>query len=88
VVDGVRIAKRAHPGTRRKTWISIEPGWAVHDDRSADEWAIEIEHRADSIGGLRTRLRVFMLIALHISPDAFQKRPFTAITPTWLAAIY
>jgi hypothetical protein len=29
-VDGVRIAKRAHPGTPQAgAWISMEPGWEV-----------------------------------------------------------
>src|SRR5262245_1853702 len=29
VVNGVRIAKRGHPGTpQAKTWVSLEPGWA------------------------------------------------------------
>jgi hypothetical protein len=30
VVDGVKIAKRGHPGTKHAgTWISLEPGWSV-----------------------------------------------------------
>jgi hypothetical protein len=30
VYDGVRIAKRGHPGTRHAgTWISLEPGFEV-----------------------------------------------------------
>lgn len=50
VVDGVRIAKRGRPGTSQaKTWVSIEPGWTVLDERSSDDWAIEIEHK-----GVRT----------------------------------
>lgn len=32
VVDGVRIAKRGHPGTpQAKTWVSLKPGWSVLD---------------------------------------------------------
>ena len=32
VRDGVKIAKRGHPGTKHaKTWIPLEPGWAVRD---------------------------------------------------------
>ena len=37
VVDGVRIAKRGHPGTAQAgTWISSESGWAVgfNEDQS------------------------------------------------------
>ena len=31
--DGVRIAKRGRPGTpQARTWIAIEPGFAVFDD--------------------------------------------------------
>lgn len=31
-VDGVAIAKRGHKGTpQAKTWVSLEPGWAVRD---------------------------------------------------------
>lgn len=31
-VDGVKIAKRGSPGTpQAKTWVSLEPGWAVLD---------------------------------------------------------
>jgi hypothetical protein len=30
IVDGVKIAKRGHPGTPEAgTWISLRPGWAV-----------------------------------------------------------
>jgi hypothetical protein len=33
VFDGVRIAKRGRPGTpQARTWVSIEPGFAVYDD--------------------------------------------------------
>jgi hypothetical protein len=32
IADGVKIAKRGHPNTpHAKTWISLEPGWTVHD---------------------------------------------------------
>jgi hypothetical protein len=43
VVDGVKVAKRGHPGTvQANTWISIEPGWRVFDhDYPA---AISVEH--------------------------------------------
>jgi hypothetical protein len=42
VLDGVKIAKRGHPGTpHAKTWISLEPGWVV---RSANEKMI-VEHK-------------------------------------------
>jgi hypothetical protein len=37
LVDGVTIAKRAHPGTvQAGTWISLEPGWTVgfNEDQS------------------------------------------------------
>lgn len=31
VCDGVRIARRGYPGTPQAgTWVSIEPGWEVH----------------------------------------------------------
>ena len=40
-VDGIKIAKRAHPGTPEAgTWISLEPGLAVYDD---GEGAVTIE---------------------------------------------
>ena len=32
VVDGVRIARRGDPDTpQARTWVSLEPGWAVRD---------------------------------------------------------
>jgi hypothetical protein len=38
VFDGVRIAKRGRPGTpQARTWISLEPGYAVYDDPAAGE---------------------------------------------------
>lgn len=43
IADGVRIAKRGHPGTAQAgTWVPLEPGWEV---KSYDNHArIEIEH--------------------------------------------
>jgi len=33
-VDGVRIARRGHPGTLQAgTWVSLEPGWQVLDGK-------------------------------------------------------
>jgi hypothetical protein len=33
VVNGLRIARRGRPGTKEaKTWISILPGWTVHQE--------------------------------------------------------
>jgi hypothetical protein len=33
-LDGVKIAKRGHPGTRQaKTWVSLEPGFEVYDGK-------------------------------------------------------
>ena len=45
-VDGVKIAKRGHKGTRHaKTWVPLEPGWAVRDVGDLEETnQIEIEH--------------------------------------------
>jgi len=35
VADGVRIAKRGHPGSAQaRTWISLEPGWRVLDGKN------------------------------------------------------
>jgi hypothetical protein len=32
IFNGVKIAKRGHPGTpKAKTWISLEPGYTVLD---------------------------------------------------------
>lgn len=44
--DGLRIAKRGHPGTpQARTWISLEPGFAVYDDNSRGDWgALVIEY--------------------------------------------
>jgi hypothetical protein len=46
VLDGVRIARRGHPGTSQaKTWISLEPGYTVRDNiYGSGEPFIEIEH--------------------------------------------
>jgi hypothetical protein len=42
-VDGVKVAKRGTPGTPHAgTWISLEPGWAVHS--SADHSEITVTH--------------------------------------------
>jgi hypothetical protein len=31
IFDGVKIAKRGHPGTpQAKQWVSLEPGFTVH----------------------------------------------------------
>jgi len=44
IADGVKIAKRGHPGTPyAKAWVSLEPGWTVVD--CPDEQAIEITHK-------------------------------------------
>jgi len=44
VADGVKIAKRRHPGTLLQpgTWISLEPGWTVLD--AGDGTEIEISY--------------------------------------------
>jgi hypothetical protein len=42
--DGVKIAKRGHPGTPQAgTWISLEPGWRVLDGPDPDSIVIEYE---------------------------------------------
>jgi hypothetical protein len=42
IVDGVKIAKRGHPGTpQAKTWISLQPGWVVFDSTTPSEIVIE-----------------------------------------------
>jgi hypothetical protein len=44
-VDGVKIAKRGHPGTSEAgTWVCLEPGVAVYDD---GEGAVTIEFYGD-----------------------------------------
>ena len=42
VMDGVKVAKRGHPGTpQARTWVSIEPGWRVVDNADLTEFIIE-----------------------------------------------
>ena len=42
IFDGQKIAKRGYPDTpQAKTWVSLEPGFAVYDDGSD---GIVIEH--------------------------------------------
>ena len=44
VFDGVKIAKRGHPGTAQaKTWVSLQPGWRVLDGPNLDSIAIECD---------------------------------------------
>jgi hypothetical protein len=44
VIDGVKIAKRGHPGTpHAMTWISLEPGYSVIT--TADQSAIEVTYQ-------------------------------------------
>ena len=44
IADGMKIAKRGHPGTpQAKTWISLEPGWIVRDVGNGR--GLEIEHK-------------------------------------------
>jgi hypothetical protein len=57
IADGVKIAKRGHPGTPQAgTWVSLEPGWRVLDcqgtyQNTSDEegGAIEIEYNGARI---------------------------------------
>jgi hypothetical protein len=43
-VDGVKIAKRGHPNTpQAKTWISLEPGWRVHESPDYENFVIEYD---------------------------------------------
>ena len=53
VVDGVRIAKRGHPGTpQARTWISLEPGSAVYDDihdAPAEGASIVVEYKGERL---------------------------------------
>jgi hypothetical protein len=49
IADGVKIARRGHPGTAEaKTWVLLEPGWSVVD-RPPDE--IEIMYEGKPCGG-------------------------------------
>jgi hypothetical protein len=42
VFDGVRIAKRGHPDTpQARTWIPLEPGYAVYSNHDHSEIAVE-----------------------------------------------
>jgi hypothetical protein len=44
IADGLKIAKRGHPGTpEAKMWVSLEPGYIVRD--GSDGSSIEIEYR-------------------------------------------
>jgi hypothetical protein len=37
IFDGVKIARRGHPGTLQgRTWVSLEPGFVVHGGTEAD----------------------------------------------------
>jgi hypothetical protein len=46
ICDGVKIAKRGHPGTRyARTWISLEPGWTVRDCDNGE--SMEISYSPD-----------------------------------------
>jgi hypothetical protein len=41
-VDGIKIAKRGHPGTPEAgSWISLERGFAVYDDPAEGSITIE-----------------------------------------------
>lgn len=43
VVDGMRIAKRGQPNTpQARTWVSLEPGYAVYSNRDHSEITVEI----------------------------------------------
>jgi hypothetical protein len=47
VFDGIRIAKRGHPGTpQAKQWVSLEPGFTVHG--GIDE-PLVIEHNGSRL---------------------------------------
>jgi hypothetical protein len=54
IIDGVKIAKRGRPGTRRaKTWISLKPGWAVFDYVYPNECrGIVVWYKDTPLGGL------------------------------------
>jgi hypothetical protein len=42
VANGVKIAKRGHPGTpQAKTWIILEPGWSVEDMGNYDGISVQ-----------------------------------------------
>jgi hypothetical protein len=43
--DGVKIARRGHPGTPDAgKWVSLDPHWTVKDSRDGKE--IELEYHA------------------------------------------
>jgi hypothetical protein len=45
IADGVKIAKRGHPGTAQAgTWVLLEPGWTVRASTYRNECAIELEY--------------------------------------------
>jgi hypothetical protein len=47
IADGVRIAKRGHPGTpQARTWVSLEPGWSVLDGPGLRYLEIKYERSA------------------------------------------
>jgi len=44
LMDGIKIAKRGHPGTpQARTWVSLEPGWRVFDNADLTEFIIECD---------------------------------------------
>jgi hypothetical protein len=44
IYEGIKIAKRGHPGTPQgKIWIALEPGWSVRDRDGGN--TIEVEHQ-------------------------------------------
>ncbi len=44
--DGKRIAKRGEPGTpQARTWVSLEPGWTVLDNRDGTELIVQRDGR-------------------------------------------
>ena len=46
-IDGLKIAKRGHPGTpQARTWVALEPGWRVLD---GPDGAISVEYDAPKV---------------------------------------
>jgi hypothetical protein len=44
VVNGVKVAKRGHPGTAQaNTWVSLGPGWTVLDRNYPEEIEVIFE---------------------------------------------
>ena len=42
VFEGKRIAKRGRSGTpQAKSWVSLEPGYTVHDEGDMEELVVE-----------------------------------------------